>query len=66
MISLDDDEDEEEDDLDDEEAEEGEENAVNHYDRHPLYQAASALAVYVDQLFDENDPRRPASGGGPS
>ena len=38
------------------ETEEGEENAANHYDRHPLYQAASALAVYVDQLFDENDP----------
>ena len=47
-----DDEDEEE--LDDEEDED--EEAESRHDRHPLYQAASALAVYVDQLFDENDP----------
>ena len=26
------------------------------YSQHPLYQAASALAVYVDRLFDDNDP----------
>ena len=53
-------EDEDEDDLDDEDEdtdeEEEDEDAENRHDRHPLYQAASALAVYVDQLFDENDP----------
>ena len=51
------DEDEEEDDLDeDEEEDEEEAKAVNRYDRHPLYQAASALSVYIDQLFDAQDP----------
>ena len=55
LLEDDDEEDEDEDDLDEEEAED-DETAANQYDRHPLYQAASALAVYVDQLFDENDP----------
>ena len=51
-----DDDDELDEDLagDDAETEEEDEEAVNRYDRHPLYQAASALAVYVDQIFDEN------------
>ena len=52
----DDDEVDDADGLDDEEAEKEEDEAVNHYDRHPLYQAASALSVYVDHLFDESDP----------
>ena len=55
-----DDEDEDEDDLDDEdeldEEDEEDEKAENRYDRHPLYQAASALSVYIDQVFDEQDP----------
>ena len=59
-----DDEDDEDDDLLDDEDEDGaddededeDEAAENRYDRHPLYQAASALAVYVDQLFDDTDP----------
>ena len=57
-----DDEDEDEDDAEDEDDSE-DEDVANHYDRHPLYQAASALTVYVDQLFDENDPaaQRPAA-----
>ena len=60
-----DEEEDEDDDDDDEDEDEDEENeeAENQYDRHPLYQAASALSVFVDQLFDENDPaaQRPAA-----
>ncbi len=49
------DEDFDEDDLDEEEEDEDEKSA-SRYDRHPLYQAASALAVYIDQVFNEQDP----------
>ena len=50
-------EDEDDEDLDEDDEEEDEdEEAENQYDRHPLYQAASALSVFVDQLFDESDP----------
>ncbi len=55
----DEDEDEEDfddDDLDGEDEEEEDEKSNNRYDRHPLYQAASALTVYLDQVFDEQDP----------
>ena len=51
---LDEDEDEDDDDLEEEDAED--EKAESRYDRHPLYQAASALSVYIDQVFDEQDP----------
>ena len=54
---LDDDEEDEDFDEDDlEEEDEEEEKAANRYDRHPLYQAASALSVHIDRLFDERDP----------
>ena len=46
------DEDEDDDDLD----EEDEEETANRYDSHPLYQAANALAVHIDGMFDERDP----------
>ena len=49
--------DEDEDDLDDDlEEDEEEDKAEGRYDRHPLYQAASALSVFIDQVFDEQDP----------
>ncbi len=50
--------DDEEDDLEgeDEEEEDEDEKALNRHDNHPLYQAASALAVHVDGMFDEHDP----------
>ena len=35
---------------------EDEVKAGSRHDNHPLYQAASALAVYVDGMFDERDP----------
>ena len=53
---LEDDEDLDESLADEDEETEEDEETVNRYDRHPLYQAASALAVHVDQLFDDNDP----------
>lgn len=46
--------DEDEDDLEGDEDEE--EKVEDQYGQHPLYQAASALNVYIDQLFDEQDP----------
>ena len=51
-------EDEDEEDLDDEEEDEDEDGgkAVSRHENHPLYQAASALAVHVDGMFDEHDP----------
>ena len=49
--------DEDDEDLDDEDDEDDETaKAVSRHDNHPLYQAASALAVYVDGVFDEHDP----------
>ena len=50
--------DDEEDDLDDEEEGDDEDavKASSRHDNHPLYQAASALAVHVDGMFDEHDP----------
>ena len=60
---LDEDEefDEDEDPDADEETEEDEE-PEDRYSHHPLYQAASALAVYVDRLFSDNEAaqQRPA------
>ena len=47
--------DEVEDDVDETESDE-DEKVLNRHDNHPLYQAASALAVYVDGMFDEHDP----------
>ena len=47
------------DDLDDEDLDEDEDEddeVDDKYGQHPLYQAASALNVYIDQLFDEQDP----------
>ena len=43
---------------DEDEDEDGDEEGkpVSRHDNHPLYQAASALAVYVDGMFDEHDP----------
>ncbi len=56
-----DDEDEDDEDLDEDEDEEDEDEededeVEDRYGHHPLYQAASALTVYMDQLFDEQDP----------
>ncbi len=56
-----DDEDLEDDDLDEDEedadaADEDEDEVEDRYGQHPLYQAASALNIYIDQLFDEHDP----------
>ncbi len=49
--------DEDEDELGDEDEEEEESvKAGSQHDNHPLYQAASALAVHVDGMFDEHDP----------
>ena len=52
-----DEDDEEFADEDEEETEEDEEEEEpeDRYSRHPLYQAASALAVHVDRLFNDND-----------
>ena len=47
--------DEDEDDLDEDE-DEDEVKAGSRHDNHPLYHAASALAVHVDGMFDEHDP----------
>jgi hypothetical protein len=56
----DDDEDFDDDELDEESDDEDEEEAAekveNRYDRHPLYRAASALAIYIDQLFNDQSP----------
>ena len=49
------DEDEDEDDVEGDE-DEDEEKVEDQYGQHPLYQASSALYVYIDQLFDEQDP----------
>ena len=49
---LDDDFEDEDEDEDEDDEEEDNENYV----RHPLYQAASALIVHIDRLFDERDP----------
>lgn len=51
-----DDEDFDDDDLDDEDEEEDEDEPANRYDNHPLYQAANALAIHIDGMFDERDP----------
>ena len=51
---LDEDEDDDADDLDDDE--EDEDDAKNSYEGHPLYQAANALAVHIDGMFDEREP----------
>ena len=49
--------DEEDDEFEEDEADEDEdEKTLNRHDNHPLYQAATALAVHVDGMFDENDP----------
>ena len=61
---LDEDEDfddEDEEGADDEDPDEDEE-PEDRYSQHPLYQAASALAVYVDRLFGDNEAaaQRPA------
>jgi hypothetical protein len=63
-FDKDEDEDNFDDDLDDEDLDEDEEpgdeeeedELEDRYGQHPLYQAASALNVYIDQLFDEQDP----------
>ena len=58
----DEDEDDDEDDLDDEDEdddlddEDEDEETSNRYDNHPLYQAANALAVHIDGMFEERDP----------
>lgn len=65
-VTKDDDDDEEEDDddldeddefdeEDEDEEEEDEDEPEDRYSQHPLYQAASALAVYVDRLFSDNE-----------
>ena len=46
-------------------ADEEEDEPEDRYSQHPLYQAASALAVYVDRLFSDNESRRAASRGRP-
>ena len=52
-----DDEDLDDEDLEDEDADDEDEDELeDRYGQHPLYQAASALNVYIDQLFDEQDP----------
>lgn len=57
--------DEDEDDLGDEEEaaddefddeDEEQEDAKGHYDHHPLYQAANAMAIHIDGMFDEQEP----------
>ena len=50
----------EEDDLDDdlEEEDDEDEKAENRYDRHPLYQAASALSVYTIRSSTSRPPPR--------
>jgi hypothetical protein len=48
--------DDEDEDFDDEEENEEAEEPEENYNCHPLYQAASALTIYIDQLFDERDP----------
>ncbi len=48
--------DEDDEDLDEDGEDEDNEKAVSRHDNHPLYQAASALAVHVDGMFDEHDP----------
>lgn len=53
---LDEEDDEFENDDDDEAEEDGNEKTLNRHDNHPLYQAANALAVHVDGMFDEHDP----------
>ncbi len=55
---LDDEDDEDDLDGEDEDDEDEDEDgkAVSRHDNHPLYQAASALAVHVDGMFDEHDP----------
>ena len=55
---LKDDEDDEfeDDETDEDEADDEDEKTLNRHDNHPLYQAASALAVHVDGMFDEHDP----------
>ncbi len=53
-------EDEDFDDEDEEEPdEEEEEEPADCYSRHPLYQAASALAVHVDRFFNDNEAAAP-------
>jgi hypothetical protein len=61
-VETDDEEDLDDDDFDDEDDEEEEteetaeeEEPEDRYSRHPLYQAASALAVHVDRLFNDNE-----------
>ena len=49
------DEDEDFEDEEDADAEEEEEEPEDRYSRHPLYQAASALAVHVDRFFSDNE-----------
>ena len=58
---LDDEDDLDEDDEDLDEDEDEEETA-NRHDNHPLYQAANALAIHIDGMFDEREPvsRHPA------
>ncbi len=51
---LDEDEDFDEEDEEGEDADEDEE-PEDRYSRHPLYQAASALAVHVDRFFNDNE-----------
>ena len=55
LLDEDDDEDLEDEDGEDEGDEENG-KTVSRHDSHPLYQAASALAVHVDGMFDEHDP----------
>ena len=43
-------------DEDEDEADEDEDELEDRYGQHPLYQAASELNVYIDQLFDGQDP----------
>ncbi len=50
------DEEDDDEDLDEDEDEDEDGKAVSRHDNHPLYQAASALAVHVDGMFDEHDP----------
>ena len=47
--------DEDEEDLDEDDEDEDDEPA-NRFDNHPLYQAANALAVHIDGMFDEREP----------
>ncbi len=60
------DEDEDEEDAEEETADEEEDEPEDRNSQHPLYQAASALAVYVDQLFRRERTRRPAPGRRPA